>query len=1340
MTSNKLNYMGSLHNHTEYSNLRLRDAISTADDLLNYAGELGHQVIAITEHDSVSNAIKLEKSYKKIKEKYPDLKLIRGNEIYLCRDDLTSENFERGIDKYYHFILLAKDAQGHQQIRELSTRAWMRSWVAGKMRRVPTFYQDLLDIIAANPGHVIGSTACLGGFLGTKLQLYHQTQDPQLYSNICYWLKSIENIFGQGNFYLEMQPSRASEQIIVNKLIKQLSLELEIPYIITTDSHYTRKTDAPIHEAFLKSQDGDREVASFYTTTYLMGTEELEGFMNDYLTEDDFQYAYQNILNIRNACEDYSLLKPLKIPSLTWKKPKRQYSFNEYNKYFAVMPYLETFYKSSFDGDRRMVDLIIDKLESDARLREPRVYDEINDNLRITWVSSEVNKAHWSAYFLNLQTILDVCWDAGTLVGPGRGSGVGFILLYILDIIQINPLWEGTKTYSWRFLNPSRVSVLDIDTDIEGGRRAQVLQALRNYYGADNVANVVTFGTEGSKSAIQTAARGLGIDNDISLYIASLIPSDRGQQRSLKQCYYGDEENDFKPIPLFVQQMNEYPELWTTAQKIEGLVCRVGEHAGGVIFVDEPFTNSTALMKVPNGDVVTQFDLHDSEAVSLIKIDLLSVEGLDKIHNCLDLLLEQGYIQPGASLRETYEKYLGIYNIERDAQDMWKMVWNHDIQSLFQMEKQSGVQGIALTKPKSVDDLAVLNSVIRLMAQEKDAEQPLNKYARFKSNINYWYKEARDYGLTPEEIKILEPIVGLSYGICESQEKFMSLVQLPECGGFDLGWADRLRKAIAKKNPAEYDKLTKEFFDNVTIKGLSQNLCNYVWNVLVATSRGYGFNASHTLAYSLLALQEMNLAYRFPIVFWNCACLITDSGGAQDNQENDSIFFDEAVEERVDIYEKEDFENYEYIDAPDRSSKIKKKRAKTTDYKKIATAIGKMQQAGIIIEPPNINTSFYTFTPDAKNNKILYGLSGMLNVGQDVIEDTIKNRPYTSPRDYVNKVKPKKQAMISLIKGGAFDDMIDRKICMAWYIWETCDKKSQLTLQNMPSLIKYGLLPEDTEERVMARRVYEFNRYLKAITKQDSAAYKDMYSLDTRAINFIQELECDDLLTTDNLAWFIRVKDWDKIYQKWMDVFRSWIASDKTNILNALNGIIFKEDWDKYAKGTISAWEMKALCFYYHAHELEHVNRYKYGFSNYFDLPEEPVVDRSFTKGGKTINIFKLTKICGTCIAKDKTKGYVTLLTPEGVVNIKFRKEYFSMFDKQISVIQPDGSKKVVEKSWFDRGSMIVVQGMRSGDNFIAKKYASSGGHQLYKITSIDADGDLELTTERFQGGIEEDE
>lgn len=335
----------------------------------------------------------------------------------------------------------------------------MRSYVAqGKMRRVPTYYQDLIDIVGKNPGNVIGSTACLGGFLGTKILQYRElNEDINFRNQIKNWLILMQNIFGYANFYLEMQPSNNDEQIYVNQEILKLSKELSIPYIITLDSHYTKKEDAKIHKAYLNSQDGDREVESFYATTYLMDTKELETFF-PYMSELELQKAYYNILEIKNMCEDFTLLKPLKIPSLKWKKPKKEFSIFEYDEYFQKIPYLKTFYESDFEGDKRMVDLIIEKLQNDSRLNEEIIYKELNENLESTWISSNVNKAHWSAYFLNLQNVLDLCWQAGSLVGPGRGSGVGFLLLYILDIIQINCLWETTKTFGWRLTDGLKAS------------------------------------------------------------------------------------------------------------------------------------------------------------------------------------------------------------------------------------------------------------------------------------------------------------------------------------------------------------------------------------------------------------------------------------------------------------------------------------------------------------------------------------------------------------------------------------------------------------------------------------------------------------------------------------------------------------------------------------------------------------------------------------------------------------------------------------------------------------------------------------------------------------------
>ena len=765
---NKKKYPGSLHCHTEYSNLRLRDSITKVEDLIWYAAELGYSAIGITDHDCLSAHVKAEKIYKKVKEKYPNFKLIRGNEIYLCRNGLNATNFNKDNDRYYHFCLYAKNAIGHKQIREISTRAWQRSYMARGMRRVPTYYQDLFDIVKQNRGHIVGSTACLGGALPTQLLKYRETNDASLLNKIYIWINQMDEIFGHGDFYFELQPSTNKDQIYVNQFLMNLSTELDIPCIITTDSHYLKKEDRKVHKAYLNAQNGDREVDDFYATTYLMETKELESYF-PYLSEDKLQVIYKNIENIINKCEDFSLLKPLKIPQLMW----RDLSYYNTNReeWSNKIPYLENFWNSNFEGDHQLADTICLALENDKRLQYQECYDEINECLKMTWISSEKNNTHWSSYFLNLQKIIEECWNAGTLVGCGRGSGVGFILLYLLEITQINPMWETTKCYRWRFLNPDRVSVLDVDVDIEGGRRKQVLEHLRKVYGEDRVANVATFGTEKAKSAILTACRGLGIDVDIAQYLSSMVAADRGMQRTLDQTFYGDEENDFLPNKQFVFEMTEnYPEVWEVAKKIEGLVCRLGIHAGGVIFVDEPFINSTALMRAPDGTIITAFDLHDAEDCSLIKYDLLSVEALDKMHICLDLLAEQGYIDNNGDLKRMYEETIGIYNLEREDKEMWKMIWRHDIQSLFQMEKQSGIQGIALTHPESVDDLATLNSVIRLMAQEKGAEQPLNKFARFKENIDLWYKEMMDYGLTHAEQKLLEPIVKLSYGICESQE------------------------------------------------------------------------------------------------------------------------------------------------------------------------------------------------------------------------------------------------------------------------------------------------------------------------------------------------------------------------------------------------------------------------------------------------------------------------------------------------------------------------------------------------------------------------------------------
>lgn len=435
----------------------------------------------------------------------------------------------------------------------------------------------------------------------------------------------------------------------------------------------------------------------------------------------------------------------------------------------------------------------------------------------------------------------------------------------------------------------------------------------------------------------------------------------------------------------------------------------------------------------------------------------------------------------------------------------------------------------------------------------------------------------------------------------------------------------------------------------------------------------------------------MNLAYKFPIIYWNTACLLVDSGGEDGN----------------------------------------------TDYTKIAQSVNRIRQAGINILLVDINKSSLSFEPDEENNRILFGLKALTNINEDFVKEIERGRPYVSVIDFVNKVKPKKPAMISLIKGGAFDQLVDRRErAMVEYIWLTCDKKKRLTLQNLPSLIKLNIIP-DEEKFTLPRRVFEFNRYLK---NESNCQYNSIFfHLTPRAIDFLEKIEHTELIEFIDNNYFMSKKKWDKVYQLYMDIFREWIASDKDNILKSLNTEIFMQDWLKYTQGNISTWEMEALCFYYHEHELAKVNTTKYGLADFSKLSEQPIVEKTFKKGSSLIPIYRLFIICGTCIAKNKDKSTVYLLTTSGVVPVKFTKEYFSLFDKQISKKNSDGTKTVIERSWFNRGKMIMVKGIRRGNEFIAKNYKSSGGHRLYKIERVLTNGDLILSSERAQGEVEDD-
>lgn len=782
----------NLHVHTDKSNLKLIDSINKTKTVIDYAYTLGHKGIAITDHDCLSAHVEALKHYD---DNYQDkdFKLVLGNEIYLTKNDLNAENHDSY--EYNHFILLAKDKIGHQQLRELSSRAWERSYNKFKIMRTPTYYNDLLEVVKENPGHLIASSACLGGYIPKAFE-------RKDFGAIQEFVELMDLIFGEDNFFIEMQPSLQKEQIDFNKYVLE-NFPLE-KIIITTDAHYLKKEDRAIHESFLKSKEGEREVADFYSAAYMMSVDEISEYMSTYCSGEKLSVILNNSGRILDKIETYSLKQNVSIPKVDYEYATQyiaedkeymelvSYHLNEEN-------YIQKMYDRN-DSGKYLVHMVfrglfekIDTENVDLELYIGRLNYEFEQIYKI----SEKIGSDLSDYFITMAKIIDVIWsDGDSLVGVSRGSGAGYLLNYLIGITQINPLIQPLEMSPWRFIHESRPELPDIDIDTESTKRKRIFNKVQEYFNSigGDLINVCAFGTEGSKSAIKTAARGLGIDDDLATYLTSMIPNERGKDLTLSQCYYGDE--DHQPIKKFVEEMNRNPELWLVSKNIEGLVTRLTVHAAGVIVLNGAAYEKNSKMKTNSGVVVTAYNLGDSEYMGGLKYDFLTVQALDKIRTCMNLLLEDGIMEWKGSLKETYNHYLLPAKLDYDNKDMWKKLCDGDIIDVFQYDTQVGSQAIKKIRPQSIVELAVANSVMRLMSSD-GGELPLETYVRFKNNINLWYNEMRLHGLNNEEIAILEKYLKPLSGVADSQEAAMLLSMDPNIAGFSVKDANKLRKAIA---------------------------------------------------------------------------------------------------------------------------------------------------------------------------------------------------------------------------------------------------------------------------------------------------------------------------------------------------------------------------------------------------------------------------------------------------------------------------------------------------------------------------------------------------------------
>lgn len=1248
------------------------DCINTVDKLVDYAIEIGLEGICLTDHEALGNWVKLDQKRQQVQKNHPDFKIGYGNEIYLTDDRSTGQ-------KYWHFILIAKDPIGAKMLRKLSSNSWMNSYFDRGMERVPTLKAEIMACVDEfGKGHLIASSACLGSELDYCILKMDKAErvgnlegKAEYYYRIVDFVNWCKSVFGD-DYYFEVQPAQSKEQMIVNRRMKALSDYFGVKIVVTTDAHYLKKTDREVHKAFLNSKQGDREVDEFYAYAYLQTTEEV--IKNLAGTGLDYAELEANTLEVKNKIQDFGFAHKQQVPQVPVK---------DYPKVMSKMGYktLDYLYSSDNPQERYWVNYCCDKLK-ELNLFNDIYLARLEEEADIQKVIGDKLGTCMFAYPIFLQHYIDSFWEIGSTVGAGRGSACSGLNHYLLGITQLDPI-KYNLPY-WRYSNKERIELGDIDIDICPSKREEIFASIREEVGQLGCVQVCTYGTETTRSAISTACRGYrskdfpdGIDNDVAQYMTSLAPSERGFVWPVHDLVYGNEEKDRKPVKNFLVEVKKYPGLLEIIEKIEGLINHRGIHASGVNFyMNDPF-DSACFMKATSGAIVTQFSLHDAEYCGDVKFDFLVTEIQDVIVQCLNMLSEYNEVDQNLSLRQLYDKYLHPDVLPIEDSKIWDTLAEGKVLKLFQFDSQVGSQTVKLLRPRSPREMANCNSVMRLMAAEKGGETPTERYKRMKDNMSQWYDEMRRWRISSSDQKILEAYYLETYATPAQQEDMMMILMDPDICNFSLKEANDARKICAKKQMNRIEEL----HELVLSKATSRQLGEYVWETAIKPQMGYSFSLIHSLAYSFVGLQTIYLATYFDPVYWNTACLRVDAGLDEDASSN---------------------------------------------YGKIAKAVGNIIHRGIPMSLIDINKSGYMFEPDVETGSIVYGLKGLNGVGGEIIQEIIENRPYEGLIDFQEKVKVKKPVLISLIKSGAFDKFGNREEIMREYIWSICEPKKRITLQNFNGLMERNLIPSELN---FEKRLFVFNKALRKFCK-----VQNYFLVENNYYEFYEEFFDVDLLEPIDEGLAIQESIWKKLYTKGMDKARNYFKEHQEDLLQQLNNCLYDEMWNKYAAGTLATWEMDSLGFYYHEHPLKDLDKISYNVIPYNQQPDTPFVERTFKRNGIDIPLFKTCRIVGAVVAKEDNKSCISILTPEsGVVTVKMSRDYYARLNRQMSQVQPDGTKKVMEKGWFNRGTLVMVNGFKRSGMFFTKSYRHTKSHQCYRIlTEVDKNGKINMTAWRW--------
>ena len=869
-----------LHTHTEYS---LFDGISRIPDLVAHVKEMGQTAIAITDHGSMYGAVYLYNECQK-----QGIKPIIGCEIYITQN--SRFQVPPGREKLYHLILLAENNEGYHNLVKICSRAWTEGF-----HNKPRADHDLLRKYHKG---LIALSACVGGELPQAILSGDMDKAHEV-------IKFYIDTFGRDNYFIELQNHRLPEEASVRPILADLAKEYGLGLVATNDFHYVRKEDAASQEIKLcistgKTLDDPEHFHFANDEFYCKSGEEMRSILGGY------EGAIENTARIAERCNVTFTFGEHKLPAFD--VPEGE----------TAKTYL-----------RKLCEKAIPERYGQ---KTPEVMNRLNYELGI------IDRMGFSDYFLIVMDFIHFAKTHGISIGPGRGSAAGSIVSYLLHITELDPL-EFDLLFE-RFLNPERVSMPDIDTDLCYRGRGRVIDYLAHKYGEDHVAQIITFSTLAARAVIRDVGRVMNLPLRDVDKIAKMIP--QGPGVTLEKTLESSHE--------FKSAYETNPTVHTLIDhclKLEGLSRQAGTHAAGVVICSAPVDDFVPIQLTQENFIQTQYEKDQVEKLGLLKMDLLGLRNLTVIQDTVDMIKENRNID------------LDVRKIPYKDKATSEMLCQGDTIGVFQSESSGYTNLLMQLAPGAFQDLIPMVALYRPGPLGSGMAEDFIKRKHGKIPVEYPHP-------------MLEPVLKETYGVILYQEQVMRIASV--MGGFSLGQADLLRRAMGHKESDVLLAQRQAFLEGAEKQGVSSEVANHVFDLMVHFA-GYGFNKSHSVCYAWIAWQTAYLKAHFRPEFM--AAMMTCYNG---------------------------------------------------DRGKVSRYIANSRKHGVKLVAPNVNRSRASFA--ASGNTILFGLSGIQHLGDAAVESIIEARekdgPFTSLSDFLERVDGRTvnaRACESLIKCGALDDM-----------------------------------------------------------------------------------------------------------------------------------------------------------------------------------------------------------------------------------------------------------------------------------------------------------------------------